>query len=185
NLFILLGDYENRISSRQDSICCRNDVVPILSNYRDLQPAERPGHQFVESFPGLAFSDRNFAHLEPLRLSRKLRLHYPGHEVDAQDRTNDPEGVSNRIPDRRLLALHNIERSLKRSSACHGAGIDTEQVSDLDTENVSKSECNCQAGQACDKSQQIVLLPNADHAFEELPAVEDADPIQEHDQSRQ
>src|ERR1700754_2244404 len=58
-------------------------------------------------------------------------------------------------------------------------------MSDLDTEDVSQAECNEQAGYACDERQQIVLLPNADHAFEELLAVEDPDPIQEHDQSGQ
>jgi hypothetical protein len=39
--------------------------------------------------------------------------------------------------------------------------------------------------QARDKRQQIVLLPDADHALEELPAIEDADPVEEHDQARQ
>ena len=36
-----------------------------------------------------------------------------------------------------------------------------------------------------DQRQQIVLLPDADHAFEELPAVKNADPVQEHDQAGQ
>src|ERR1700761_5065172 len=58
-------------------------------------------------------------------------------------------------------------------------------MSDLDTKDVSEPKCNKQACQACDKRQQIVLLPDADHAFEELPAVEDPDPVQEHDQSGQ
>src|SRR6185369_15063563 len=55
-------------------------------------------------------------------------------------------------------------------------------MSDLDAENVPKPKRNEQAGQASDKRQQVVLLPGTDHAFEELPAVEDPDPIQEHDQ---
>src|SRR5437773_8151867 len=58
-------------------------------------------------------------------------------------------------------------------------------MAELDTENVPEPKRNQQAGQACNKREQIVLLPDADHAFKELPAVEDPDPIQEHDQPGQ
>src|SRR6266550_2594105 len=58
-------------------------------------------------------------------------------------------------------------------------------MSELDTENVPEPKRNEQARQARDERQQIVLLSDAEHAFEELPAVKDPDPIQEHDQSGQ
>src|SRR6185295_6397754 len=58
-------------------------------------------------------------------------------------------------------------------------------MSDLDAEDVPKPERNQQACQASDKRQQIVLLADTKHAFEELPAVKNPDPVQEHDQSRQ
>ena len=35
------------------------------------------------------------------------------------------------------------------------------------------------------KRQQIVLLPDADHALEKLAAIEDADPVEKHDQPGQ
>jgi len=44
-------------------------------------------------------------------------------------------------------------------------------MSDLDAEDVSQAERDEQAGRTRDERQQIVLLPDADHAFEELPAV--------------
>ena len=49
--------------------------------------------------------------------------------------------------------------------------------------NVPQPERHAEARKARDQSQQIVFLSDADHAFEELPAVENADAIQEHDQA--
>ena len=56
---------------------------------------------------------------------------------------------------------------------------------DLDTENVPQPQRHSQTGQACDKSQQIVFLPDTDHAFEELTTIENADAVQKHDQAGQ
>src|SRR5207253_2306415 len=59
NVFILLSDHENGISSGQDSIGRRSEVSSALSNHRDLHAAERSRRQFVESLSGVAFADRN------------------------------------------------------------------------------------------------------------------------------
>ena len=47
------------------------------------------------------------------------------------------------------------------------------------------SERDPQTREAGDQRQQIVLLPGADHPLEELPAIENADPVEEHDQAGQ
>ena len=56
---------------------------------------------------------------------------------------------------------------------------------DLDAENVPEAERDQQTCQAPDQRQKIVLLPGADHPLEELAAIEDADPVEKHDQARQ
>src|SRR6476620_4923388 len=184
NCFILLRDHENGISGCQDGIRRRNEVASALSNHRDSHTPERR-RQFVESLSGVPFANRNFTHVEPLRLRRKFRLYDLGHEVNAQDRTDHPEWVGNGIANRRVLVLHHVERCLERGGACHRSRIYTERMSDFDAENVPEPKGNGQTGKASNNRQQIVLLADAKHAFEELPAVEDPDPIQEHDQSCQ
>ena len=78
-----------------------------------------------------------------------------------------------------------VERGLQSRSARHRSGIDAKRMSDLDAEDVPQAERNEQARETSDKRQQIVLLPDADHPLEELPAIKDADPVQEHDQTGQ
>ena len=49
-----------------------------------------------------------------------------------------------------------------------------------------KSERDDEPGNHCDECQEIVFASRrADHALEELSSVEDADPVQEHDQAGQ
>ena len=57
-------------------------------------------------------------------------------------------------------------------------------MSDLDAEDMPQAERDQQTRQTCNQGQQIVLPPGADHPLEELPAIEDADPVEEHDQTR-
>src|SRR5205814_7091299 len=63
NCFILLCDHENGVSGGQDGIGHGNEIVPALSNHRNLDTAEHPRRQFVESLSGMALADRNFAHV--------------------------------------------------------------------------------------------------------------------------
>ncbi len=59
-------------------------------------------------------------------------------------------------------------------------------MADLDAEDLAEPERDEQPGDDRDQRQQIVFAAGrADHALEELPAVQDADPVQEHDQAGQ
>ena len=133
--------------------------------------------------PAKLCADGNLAHVESLRLGGEFRLHDLRHEIDAQDRADNPERIGDGIADRRILVLHHVERRLQRRGAGHRSRIDAKRVTDLDAVDVSQPERDSQAGEAGDQRQQIVFLADADHAFEELPAVEDANAVQEHDQA--
>ncbi len=66
------------------------------------------------------------------------------------------------------------------------AGVDAQGVADLDAEGLAKAERDEQRGEHRDQRQQIVFSAfGAEHAFEELPAVQDSNPVQEHDQPDQ
>ena len=58
-------------------------------------------------------------------------------------------------------------------------------MADLDAEDVPETQRNGEAGQTTHQRQQVIFLAGADHAFEELAAVENADPVEEHDQAGQ
>ena len=83
------------------------------------------------------------------------------------------------------LLLDNLERGLEGCGARHRPGVEAERMSDLDAEDVPQAECDQQTCQTRNQRQQIVLLPGANHPLEELAAIEDADPIEKHDQARQ
>src|SRR5271169_6854550 len=123
--------------------------------------------------------------MKALRLRREFGLYQPRHEIDAENGTNDAERICNRVPDRWVLALYDIERGLKRRGAGHRSSIQAQRMTDLDTKNLSEAECDEQARDAGDQRQQIVLLPDAHHAFKELTAIENADAVKEHDQPRE
>ena len=76
-------------------------------------------------------------------------------------------------------------RGLQGCGARHRSRIEAQRVPDLDAEDVPEQERDPQTGEAGDQRQQIVLLPGADHALEELPAIQNADPVEEHDQAGQ
>ena len=159
--------------------------MPALSNHGHLQVAERFRRQFVKPPAGKAFADRNLSHVEALRLGGKFRLHELRHEVDAEDGADDAEGIGDGVADRGILVLDDVERGLEGCGAGHRTGIDAERMSDLDAEDVPQAERDQQARQTGHQRQQIVLLPGADHPLEELAAIEDADPVEKHDQARQ
>jgi hypothetical protein len=46
------------------------------------------------------------------RKSAGIRLHWVRHEIDAQDRHDDAERIGNRISDRRIAILHDVEGGL-------------------------------------------------------------------------
>src|SRR6185312_11300122 len=74
---------------------------------------------------------------------------------------------------------------LESRGARHRPGVDAQRMPKLDPEDMTKTKRNEQARYARDQSKQIVLLPDTDHALEELAAVKDSDPVQEHDQACQ
>ena len=55
----------------------------------------------------------------------------------------------------------------------------------LDSEGVTEPERHGKAGEARDKRQQVVFPARPDDAFEELPAVENPDAVEEHDEAGQ
>ena len=58
-----------------------------------------------------------------------------------------------------------------------------ERVADLQAEHLAERQRDDQACDDADQRKQVVFASGgAGHAFEELPAVENADPVQEHDQ---
>src|SRR3954470_21858951 len=115
--------------------------------------------------------------MEALRLGRKLRSDELRHEVDAKDGTDHAEGVGYRIADRRILALHHIERRLQRGSAGHRSGVDAERVADLDAKSLAEAKGDPKTGEACDQREQVIFASGAPHSFEELPAVQDPDSV--------
>ena len=58
-------------------------------------------------------------------------------------------------------------------------------MADLDAKDVPEAKGNGEARQAGDERQQVIFLACAHHALEELASIEDADPVEEHDQAGQ
>jgi hypothetical protein len=106
-----LRDDQHCVADGHHGIGCRNEITPALAHHRHLHVAQYSGRQIVELPAGKAFADRDLPHVETLRFRRKFRLCDARHEVDAEDRSNDAEGVCDGIADRRLLVLHHIERA--------------------------------------------------------------------------
>src|SRR6516164_7068212 len=123
--------------------------------------------------------------MKALRLRRKFGLYQARHEIDTEDRTNHAERIGDRVPDRRVLVFHDVERGLKRCGAGHRSRVDSKRMPEPDPEDLAEPERDEQAGDASDQRQQIVFLPDPDHAFKELAAVENADAVEEHDQAGQ
>jgi hypothetical protein len=159
--------------------------MPALADHGDLQAARRLRQQVAQAMAGEAFANGNLSHMEAWRLRREFRLYDPGHEIDAQDRADDPEWVGDGIADRGILVLHHVERGLQRCSARHRPCVEAERMPDLDAEDVPETQCNGEAGQAGDQRQQVIFLACADHALEELASIENADSVEEHDQAGQ
>ena len=80
--------------------------------------------------------------------------------------------------------MHDLKRRLQRGSARHRSGVNAERMSDLDAGELSETECDEKSCGNSDERQKIVFSARRSrHALEELPSVENADPIQKHDQS--
>ena len=59
-------------------------------------------------------------------------------------------------------------------------------MADFDAEYVSEPECDEEAGDNGDKRQEIIFAAGrTNHAFEKLPAIENADAVEKHDQADQ
>ena len=180
----MLGDDQDGVAGGQNCIGCWDKITLALSNHGNFQVAQRFRCQIAKAPAGKTFADRNFSHVEALRLRGEFGLHDLRHEVDTEDGADDAEGIGDGVADGRILAFDNLERGLEGCGAGHGPGIDAKRMANLDAEDVPQAECNHQACQAGNQRQKVVLLPSADHPLEELAAIEDADPIEKHDQTR-
>ena len=154
-----------------------------LANHCHLDVTQDFLAQFVKGAAGKAGANGNLAHVKARGLGREFRLHHARHEVDAEDRANDAEGVGDRIADGRVLALRDVKCGLECRGARHRSRVKTECMADLDAEDLPEPERHAKAGEAGDEGEKIVFLARADDALEELPAIKDADAIEEHDQA--
>src|SRR5262245_39483744 len=181
----LLRDNKQRVAGRQGDVARGDDVLPAFADHRYLDAARQPLLDFFERLPRDFFADGNLAHVKALSLRREFRLNHLRHEIDAQNWTDDPERVCDRIAYRRLLIFHDIERRLKLCRACHRSGVDAERVTNFDTENLAETEGDQKACDARHKRQQIVGSADALHSLKKLSSIKDADPVKEHDEARQ
>ena len=161
---------DNAISPAGTMFC------PPLRTIVTCTPPGKSLHDFIKSLAGEFLAEGNLAHVKALRFRREFRLHHCGHEIDAQDRTDDPERIGDRISDRRLVVVHDIKRRLQRRGACHRAGKDAERVADLDPEDLARARAR-RAGRrrTAINASRLYLRPAARHSFKELPPVKDAD----------
>ena len=113
------GDDHNGIAGRQREIRSGDDVLPALTNHGHLDAFRQVLGELVEPTAGEFVSNGNFTHVEALCFRRKFWLHDARHEIDAEDRADDAEWISDRVSDRRLLVVHDIQRRLQGGSACH------------------------------------------------------------------
>ena len=141
-----LGDDQDSVPCGQNRIGCWNEVAPLLSNHRDLDVGERADCQLVERLSGKGRANRNLGHMEVLGLRGEFGLHDARHEIDAEDRSDDPERICDGITNRWILVLHNVERRLKCRGTRHGPGVQTKRVAHRDAEDVPQTESNGQTG---------------------------------------
>ena len=134
------GDDHNGVAGRQREIRSRDDVLPALTNHGDLDAFRQVLGEFIEPAAGEFVSNGNFAHVEALRFRREFWLDDARHEIDAQDRADHAEGIGDRVSDRRLLIVHDVQRRLKRGGAGHRSGIDAQRVADFDTESLTQTQ---------------------------------------------
>ena len=172
------------IARRQDDVVRRNEVLAALANHRDLDAFRQILGELLELLNAATVAERNLAHVKSLGLGRELRLYMARHEVDAQDRTDHAERIGNRISDRRLAVAHDVEGSLQRGRARHRTGEDAKRVTNLDAEGLAKRESDKKARNDSNERQRIALdARRTGHALKELPAVKNANPVEEHDQT--
>ena len=156
------GDDHQAIAGAQNRVGGRNDVLMLLADHRHLHAGRQVLGDLVERAPDVLVAERDFAHVEVLRLGRELRLDLARHEIDAQDRTDHAERIGDRIADRRFLVLHDVERGLQRRGARHRAGEDAKRVADLDAEELDQARARrASAAATATSASRLYLRPAA------------------------
>src|SRR5688572_28709226 len=101
----------------------------------------------------------------------------PRHKIDAQDWTDHAERISDRVADRWIAVLHDIQRRLKGRGTSHRTSEHAERMANFDVERLAECERHHKAGDYSNKRQHIGFYAGgAGHACEKLPPVQNADP---------
>jgi hypothetical protein len=114
----------------------------------------------------------------------KFRLHLPRHEVDAQDRADHAERIGDRVADRRI-ACSSSRRAPPAASRCSSSSRHKmPSVWPILMPKAWPSPARRAARRDMRPTPADCICARAPgHAFEELPAVENADAVEKHDQA--
>src|SRR5262249_1994129 len=108
------------------------------------------------------------------------------HEINAQNRSDDAEGISHRISDRRVFVAHHVKRCLQRCGAGHRTGENPKRMAYLDSKHLAEPERDHESGDDRNEAEKVIFATGGTrHAFEKLPAVLNSNAVEEHDQANQ
>src|SRR6185503_2502148 len=116
------------------------DVFPAQTNHGHLDAFRQVLGELVDPTYGKLVSTGNFTHVQALCFFRKSWLHDARHKIDAEDRADDTEWIGDRVSDRRLLVVHDIQRGLQGGSACHRSRVYAERVAQFNGESLAQAE---------------------------------------------
>ena len=135
------GDDQQAVAGASTMSADGHDVLAALADHRHLHAARQVLAEIVERAARAIVSPSVISPMwKRCALGGNFGLHVPRHEIDAQDRADHAERIGDRIADRRLAVLHDVERRLQRRGAGHRAGEDAERVADLDAEDLAEPE---------------------------------------------
>ena len=153
---------------------------------QDLHPTRQPRQHLLQAAPDdVGRSDGHFQGAQARSRDVELRLQHDLHDVDAQDRADESEGVRHAVAHRRIAVARRLQRRL------HGRGVGArarEQAGHHGVRHVHDREFqdgDGRGGGQGDRRQQVVLpsgIPG--QPGEELLAELHTEPVEEHDEAQ-
>ena len=145
------------------------------------------GQQLLDGVYALAdhsgFVDRDLGVAHAHRRRRDLGLEHVREEVDREDRADHAERVRDAVADRRFLVTGRRERRLQRRGRRTRAGEQSRGGGNRQPKQFAGVERHRQRCEHADERKQVPHEPRPREPGEELPAVLDADPVQEQEES--
>ena len=180
-----LGLDEDDVVLAQDQPVTRQHVAVLLTDGGDHHPRGQPRRQLREGAARhLGVADGDLGVVQAPGTARRDRgAGQRLEEVHAQDRADHAERVRDAVADRRILRARRVDRGLERGGAGHRPGEKARRVGDRQA-GPDRRQRHADPDRERQQGQEDGLpAGRAGDAGRELPAVLDADAVEEHDEA--